>query len=144
MSKLTLLPVLLFAACLSAAQPAARFDGDRAFEHVRKIVEIGPRPAGSEGAARTRAYITSQLKALGLTVHEQTFDAVTLDFDHPYVANAPITAVIESAKYNSDENLIDFVCLVPVAAGSLTKYPYYWPAALSALYQRWPVRAWFF
>lgn len=77
MSKLTLLPVLLFAACLSAAQPAARFDGDRAFEHVRKIVEIGPRPAGSEGAARTRAYITSQLKALGLTVHEQTFDAET-------------------------------------------------------------------
>lgn len=77
MSKLIVLPVFLVAACLSAAQPAARFDGDRALEHLRKIVEIGPRPAGSEGAARTRGYITAQLKALGLTVEEQSFEAQT-------------------------------------------------------------------
>jgi glutaminyl-peptide cyclotransferase len=75
--------VLLLAAvvaCASAAQPALQtpqFDGKRAWEHVRKIVEIGPRPAGSPGAARTREYITAQLKALGLTVQEQAFDADT-------------------------------------------------------------------
>ncbi|HET9263572.1 MAG TPA: M28 family peptidase [Vicinamibacterales bacterium] len=77
MSKLSVLSACLFAACLSAAQPAARFDGDRAFAHVRRIVEIGPRPAGSEGAARTREYITTQLRALGLTVAEQSFEAQT-------------------------------------------------------------------
>ena len=73
------LSLALLTACLSAAQPAApqspRFDGKRAFEHVRKIVEIGPRPAGSPGAAKTREYITSELKALGLTVQEQAFEA---------------------------------------------------------------------
>jgi hypothetical protein len=68
------------AACASAAQPppqAPPFDGKRAFEHLRKIVDIGPRPAGSPGAARTREYITAQLKALGLSVQEQAFDAAT-------------------------------------------------------------------
>jgi glutaminyl-peptide cyclotransferase len=73
--------IITAAACISAAQPPAReparFDGKRAFEHLRKIVEIGPRPAGSPGAEKARAYITSELKALGLTVREQAFDAPT-------------------------------------------------------------------
>lgn len=69
--------IIISAACISAAQPpeaqALRFDGRRAFDHLRKIVAIGPRPAGSPGAARTREYITAQLKALGLGVEEQAF-----------------------------------------------------------------------
>jgi Zn-dependent M28 family amino/carboxypeptidase len=40
-------------------------------------VEIGPRPAGSPGAQKTRDYIKQQLAALGLAVEEQTFDAAT-------------------------------------------------------------------
>jgi Zn-dependent M28 family amino/carboxypeptidase len=43
-------------------------DGDRAFEHVRKQVEFGPRPAGSAELARTREYITGELKSYGLDV----------------------------------------------------------------------------
>ena len=72
--------VVAMAACASAAQPppqAPPFDGKRAFEHLRKIVDIGPRPAGSPGAARTREYITAQLKALGLSVQEQAFESAT-------------------------------------------------------------------
>lgn len=44
------------------------FDGQRAFEHVRKQVEIGPRPAGSAELARARDYITSELKSYGVNV----------------------------------------------------------------------------
>ncbi len=64
---------------MSAAQrPAtAPFDGARALAHVRRLVEIGPRPAGSPGAQKTRDYITSELEALGLTVAEQAFEART-------------------------------------------------------------------
>jgi Zn-dependent M28 family amino/carboxypeptidase len=64
---------------VSAAQrPApAPFDGARALAHVRRLVEIGPRPAGSPGAQKTRGYITSELEALGLTVAEQAFEART-------------------------------------------------------------------
>ena len=62
---------------------------------------------------------------------------MTLDFDQPYVANGPITALIESAKYNSVDNCIDFVCLTPVVAGTVMKYPYFWPAALPAT-TSWP------
>jgi glutaminyl-peptide cyclotransferase len=70
---------VLAGACLSIAQPPgpAKFDGERAFEHLRRIVAIGPRPAGSPGAAETRQYITRELKALGLTVEPQAFDPRT-------------------------------------------------------------------
>jgi len=74
-----------------------------------------------------RVRFTTPLHKLNL----ETFDAVTLDFAQSYVANGPVTAIIESAKYNSANNCIDFVCLTPVAAGTLMKYPHFWPAALA-------------
>ena len=62
----------------SAAKPAAptqtlAFDSSKAWEHLRQMVAIGPRPAGSAAIRQTRAYITRQLSAMGLTVHEQAF-----------------------------------------------------------------------
>jgi glutaminyl-peptide cyclotransferase len=78
------LAALLFVGCVSAQQPpaptsgpAAVFDGARAFEHLKQVVAIGPRPAGSEGARKTRDYIKQQMSALGLTATEQAFDAAT-------------------------------------------------------------------
>ncbi len=66
------------AACAAAQPPAtAAFDGKIALEHVRKIVDIGPRVAGTPGAQKTRDYIAAQMKALGLPVVEQAFDART-------------------------------------------------------------------
>jgi hypothetical protein len=62
-----------------AGAPAATavFDGSRAFEHLRQIVAIGPRPAGSLQIRQTRAYITRHLREAGLTVQEQPFTATT-------------------------------------------------------------------
>lgn len=59
------------------AAAAATFDGGRAYEHLRQIVNFGPRPAGSPAIERTRTYITDQLKALGIVVTAQPFDAQT-------------------------------------------------------------------
>jgi Zn-dependent M28 family amino/carboxypeptidase len=53
------------------------FDGERAFEHVRKQVEMGPRPAGSAELARTRDYIVNELKSHGLNVTLDEFTATT-------------------------------------------------------------------
>jgi glutaminyl-peptide cyclotransferase len=77
--------VILFScACVSAQTPAqpqatsaTAFDSARAFEHLKRLVEIGPRPAGSGGAEKTRAYIKAEMKALGLAVSEQGFEAST-------------------------------------------------------------------
>lgn len=73
--------ILLSAACANAAAPPPpqppAFDGERAFAHMRRVVGIGPRPAGSPGAAETRAYITKELAALGIEAVEQSFDAKT-------------------------------------------------------------------
>jgi glutaminyl-peptide cyclotransferase len=82
--SLTCAPVLIavalvLSACLHAAQSTGgqTFDGARAYEHVRQLVSIGPRPAGSPGAEKTRAYISQQLSALALATEEQSFVART-------------------------------------------------------------------
>lgn len=67
----------------------------------------------------------------------ETFDAVTLDFTSPYVANGPVLAVVEKASYSSADNLVDFQCLVPVAAGTMEQNPFYWPSALPTT-ATWP------
>jgi glutaminyl-peptide cyclotransferase len=58
-------------------QAAATFDSGKAWEHLRQMVAIGPRPAGSPALRQTRAYITRQISAIGLTVQEQPFTAQT-------------------------------------------------------------------
>jgi glutaminyl-peptide cyclotransferase len=73
------LALLAVASCAKAQTPAppAGFDGARAHEHVKALVAMGPRVAGTPGADKTREYIVGQLKTLGLTAEEQAFDAAT-------------------------------------------------------------------
>jgi len=59
------------------AQSPVTFDSSRAYEHLRQIVNIGPRPAGSPGIERSREYIIEQLKAVGVPVTRQAFVAKT-------------------------------------------------------------------
>jgi hypothetical protein len=64
----------------AAAPPASAtggFDGAKAFEHVRKLVEIGPRPPGSDGIHRAQAYIVGQLKSFGCQLEQHNFNGST-------------------------------------------------------------------
>ncbi|MCM3900959.1 MAG: M28 family metallopeptidase [Pyrinomonadaceae bacterium] len=56
---------------------AVAFNGERAMAHVRKQVDIGPRPPGSPELAKTREYIVNELKSYGLTVSTFEFAAST-------------------------------------------------------------------
>jgi Zn-dependent M28 family amino/carboxypeptidase len=72
--------LLVSLGCAQAQTPAPEapaFDGARAHEHVRQLVAIGPRVAGTPGAKQTRDYISSQMKVLGLPVEEQPFEGAT-------------------------------------------------------------------
>jgi hypothetical protein len=73
----TALAVVVAVASVGAAQTSPTFNSSRAYEDLRQMVEIGPRPAGSPELEKTREYIRRELKAAGLTVHEQPFDAQT-------------------------------------------------------------------
>jgi peptidase M28-like protein len=53
------------------------FDGTRAFEHVRHLVEIGPRVPASDGIHQAQAYIIGQLKSYGCAVEEKDFKATS-------------------------------------------------------------------
>jgi glutaminyl-peptide cyclotransferase len=61
----------------AATQIASAFDADRAFEHLREMVAMGPRPAGSAALRQVRAYVTRELSSYGLIVEEQKFIAET-------------------------------------------------------------------
>jgi Zn-dependent M28 family amino/carboxypeptidase len=63
-------------ALLLAAQTTGTptFDSSRAWEHLRQMVAIGPRPSGTPAIEQTRKYIKDQLAASGLTAVEQTWE----------------------------------------------------------------------
>ena len=60
-----------------AAAPVTSTGAGAAYEHTRNIVSFGPRPPGSAGLRKTRAYLTEQLKASGWKVGSQQFTAPT-------------------------------------------------------------------
>lgn len=89
MRRVAILALLLLALASgsgSCAQPSPAaprapgrpsFDSNRAWEHLRRQVALGPRPAGSAALAECRRYILDQLKAAGIEAREQAFDADT-------------------------------------------------------------------
>jgi Zn-dependent M28 family amino/carboxypeptidase len=71
------LKLCLALALLLQTAPALKFDSNRAWEHLRQLVAIGPRPSGSPAIEQTRKYIKDQLAASGLTAVEQKWVADT-------------------------------------------------------------------
>jgi Zn-dependent M28 family amino/carboxypeptidase len=62
---------------LCVLRAASPFDSGRAWEHLRQLVAIGPRPAGSPTIEQSRKYIKDQLAAAGVAAAEQTWEADT-------------------------------------------------------------------
>src|SRR5215510_12287532 len=61
----------------ASGQQARGFDSNRAWEHLRQLVAIGPRPAGSAAIEQSRKYIKDQLAVIGLKAVEQAWDDET-------------------------------------------------------------------
>ncbi len=53
--------------------PLAYFSAERAWANLEALIAIGPRVAGSEGAAKARAFIVERLEADGIEVREHEF-----------------------------------------------------------------------
>jgi len=62
---------------LGSAPLWENFSGEKAFAHVQHLVELGPRPAGSEALEKSRLYIIEQLKSAGWTVARSEFSDQT-------------------------------------------------------------------
>jgi glutaminyl-peptide cyclotransferase len=82
--------VSVFALQVAAVAPPPKFDAGRAWEHLRQLVAIGPRPSGSAAIEQTRKYITDQLTAVGLTVVEQPWEEQT-PLDKVKMVNLAVT-----------------------------------------------------
>jgi hypothetical protein len=61
----------------AGAAETPRVDGAAALRHLERLVAIGPRVAGTPGGARARAYITGELKRLGVKTEVRAFEADT-------------------------------------------------------------------
>src|SRR6266403_2378292 len=73
MTRLVVAAVL----AVQAITPPPTFDSGRAWEHLRQMVAIGPRPSGASAIEQTRKYIKDQLAAAGLTAVEQAWEDQT-------------------------------------------------------------------
>src|SRR5437667_5930111 len=64
--------------CSSRTAPLwENFSGEKAFAHIQHLVDLGPRPAGSEALEKSRLYIIEQLKSAGWTVTRSEFSDQT-------------------------------------------------------------------
>src|SRR5207244_8377428 len=70
-------PPAQIAADALPADKTGGFDGKAAYDHVAKMVSLGPRPSGSPAIAQTQDYILSQLKSFGCTAETDDFSAQT-------------------------------------------------------------------
>jgi len=59
------------------ADKAAEFDAARAYDHVKKLVSLGPHPSGSESIKKAQEYIENELKSCGLKVSDDSFNGET-------------------------------------------------------------------
>lgn len=64
------------------------FDGERAFEDLEQLVQLGPRPPASEALGKARHYLGTELVAAGAKVSEDSFVSSTP------VGTVPMTNVI--------------------------------------------------
>jgi glutaminyl-peptide cyclotransferase len=60
-----------------AARPSGAFDGTRAFAHLRRLVEMGPRFSGSPGQRQAQEYIMNELSRCNIKVKEQVYKLKT-------------------------------------------------------------------
>lgn len=60
-----------------ATSSATGFDAQRALEHLRRLVQMGPRPVGTPAHDNARDYIIDQLKKLEIEVERHDFVADT-------------------------------------------------------------------
>jgi len=74
---------------------APTFDGAAALRHVERLVAIGPRVAGSPGGVKARQYIVDTLRAAGITVRVEPFDA---DTPHGRLPMANIVAIVPGRR----------------------------------------------
>lgn len=56
---------------------SSEFDGERAFEYLRSILELGPRPSGSPAIIATQKFILETLRRGKMEVEEDPFLAAT-------------------------------------------------------------------
>jgi glutaminyl-peptide cyclotransferase len=86
----TLLALALHAHAQPVAPPAPKFEAGRAWDHLRQLVAIGPRPSGSAAIEQARKYIKEQITAVGLNAVEQAWDEQT-PIDRVHFVNLSVT-----------------------------------------------------
>ena len=63
----------------------------------------------------------------------ETLDTILFDDGgRNYATSGPIKAFVKKATYNSADHKIDFELELPVKAGEMGYYPFYWPSLLPA------------
>src|SRR5207253_1475334 len=81
LSRVLCLATLAILSVQSCSFPTVRlwenFSGEKAFAHVQHLVDLGPRPAGSEALEKSRLYIIEQLRSSGWTVTHSEFSDQT-------------------------------------------------------------------
>ncbi len=101
--------LLIASSCAKSPEPKiwTEFSGEKALAHVQALVDLGPRPPGSDAIIRARAYIEEQLEAAGWKVVEHAFTDQTPHGEMKFVnvvarfGNAPKPSFLLCSHYDT-------------------------------------------
>ena len=68
-----ILIICAHASCAAETKIWEEISGEKAFAHVQRLVDFGPRPAGSKAIEKSRDYIVDELRRSGWQVTRQAF-----------------------------------------------------------------------
>ncbi len=109
LQRLLLLVIILVASAValslslllrSSGREKQQFSGERAFSHVKAIVDFGPRPSGSEALKNAGEYIKKELVKSGLEARDDRFSSLTP------IGNVAMNNIVGVLKGNHDDVLI--------------------------------------
>jgi glutaminyl-peptide cyclotransferase len=89
------------AAACARPQDQEQFDGDKAYVHVLRQCEFGPRPVGSEAGHVTAQYIVSELDRLAWTTESQEFVYAGIAGENIVASKGRGPVVILGAHYDT-------------------------------------------
>jgi hypothetical protein len=61
-----------------------------------------------------------------------SYDTIQFNFAEPYIAEGNVKGVLQSITYDPSSNMLEFDVELPIRAGEMTKYPFYWSASAGA------------
>jgi len=100
--------------------------------HIYNIRDLVYKSATFWMIRKSNTWKHVQFQTFLTNIQLESFDTILLNFAKQYISNTAIKGVLQTVNYDPETHLLSFDIELPIRAGEMSQYPFYWPAALAA------------